>query len=225
MIIASYLMLAIKPYILFALLPGSIIWLSNQQVSKIQNKTMRSMIAPLLLTFGGFIAYLSLNLLGDNLGMYKADAVMERASVVQKDLKQDYYGGNSFDIGDFEPTVGGMASKAHLAIFAALFRPTLLDVRNPVMAISALENTYILLLTFLLLIRLKLLGFFSLIWENPLILFSVLFSVFFAFSVGISISNFGSLVRLKIPSIPFFVASLFLLKHYYEEKSGAKLRF
>lgn len=225
MFIAAYLLIAIKPYILFALLPGSIIWLSNQQIAKIGNKLMRVAVAPILLVLGSAGAYFSLHLLGDNLGLYKIDTVMERASMVQLDLKQDYYGGNSFDIGDIEPTLGGMLSKAHLAIFAALFRPSLLDVKNPVMLLSALENTYIIILTFKLLLRLKFIGFFTIIWKNPLVLFSVLFSLFFAFSVGISISNFGSLVRLKIPAIPFFVASLFIIRHYYEQHSGKKLRF
>lgn len=223
--IAAYLLIAIKPYILFALLPGSIIWLSNQQIAKIGNKIMRIIVAPLLITIGSFAAFISLNLLGDNLGLYKVDSVMERANIVQQDLKQDYYGGNSFDIGEFEPTVLGMLSKTHLAIFAALFRPSLLDVRNPVMFLSALENSYIMILTFMLLLRLKFIGFFTVIWKNPLVLFSVLFSLFFAFSVGISISNFGSMVRLKIPAIPFFVASLFIIRHFYEHQSGKKLRF
>lgn len=225
MFIAAYLLIAIKPYILFALLPGSIIWLSNQQIAKIGNKITRTVVAPFLITLGSIVAFMSLNLLGDNLGLYKVDSVMERASIVQQDLKQEYYRGNSFDIGDFEPTIAGMLSKAHLAIFAALFRPSILDVRNPVMLLSAIENTYIMILTFMLLLRLKFIGFFTIIWKNPLVLFSVLFSLFFAFSVGISISNFGSMVRLKIPAIPFFVASLFIIRYYYEQQSGKKLRF
>jgi hypothetical protein len=116
-----------------------------------------------------------------------------------------------------------MLGKAHLAIAATLFRPYLWDARNPVMLISALENTYILLLTIFLLVRLKFFGFFSLIGENPLLLFAVLFALFFAFSVGIATSNFGSLVRLKIPCIPFYVSSLFVLKYLYEQKNTSKV--
>ena len=46
---------------------------------------------------------------------------------------------------------------------------------------------------------------------NGLLLFSLTFSLFMAFSVGISTSNFGSMVRYKIPLIPFYVASLYIL--------------
>ncbi|MFI5151017.1 MAG: hypothetical protein ACHQRM_14875, partial [Bacteroidia bacterium] len=116
-----------------------------------------------------------------------------------------------------------MLGKAHLAIAASLFRPYLWDVKNPVMLLSALENTYILILTVFLLIRLKVFTFFNLILRTPMLLFSVLFSLFFAFSVGIATSNFGSLVRLKIPCLPFYVSSLFILKHFYDQQRRSKV--
>jgi hypothetical protein len=93
------------------------------------------------------------------------------------------------------------------------------------MLLTALESAYIMILTMGLLFRLKFFGFFRLIWENPLLLFSVLFSLFFAFSVGLSTPNFGALARLKIPCIPFFVANLFVLRHLYEKKTNKKFGF
>jgi hypothetical protein len=216
--ISAFLLIAIKPYILFALLPGSLIWLSNERLAKVQSKALRLMAAPLFISVGVGASFLLLSSMGDFLGIYAMDKVLDRAVVVNLDQKQDYYGGSSFDIGEFNADPLSMLSKAHVAIAATLFRPYLWDARNPVMLISALENTYIMLLTLFLLIRLKFFGFFSLIGNNPLLLFSVLFSLFFAFSVGIATSNFGSLVRLKIPCIPFFVSSLFVLKHFYDTK-------
>lgn len=224
-IVSAYLLIAIKPYILFALLPGSILWLSNQRLKKIQSKVLRSMAAPFFISIGVGLGFFVLSQMGDVLGVYSVDKVLDKAVESNMDQKQDYYGGNSFDIGNFEPTLPGVLSKAHLAIAATLFRPYLWDAKNPVMLASALENTYIMFLTIFLLIRLKFLGFFGLIGENPLLLFSILFSLFFAFSVGLATSNFGSLVRLKIPCIPFFVSSLFVLKHLYEKKANVKLRF
>lgn len=217
--ISAYLLIAIKPYILFALLPGSLIWLSNERLSKVKSKALRMMAAPFFISLGVGLSVLTLSQMNSVLGQYSLDNVLDRAVVVNLDQKQVYYGGNSFDIGDFDADPISMLSKAHLAIAATLFRPYLWDVRNPVMFISALENTYIMILTAFLLFRLKILGFFSLIGKNPLLLFSVLFSLFFAFSVGIATSNFGSLVRLKIPCIPFYVSSLFVLKYFYDQQA------
>jgi hypothetical protein len=218
LIISSFIILAIKPYIFFALLPGSILWLSNNQISKINNQFLRAIIAPFFIALGLIGAVFSLTKLGDSLGMYKIDTVFERATVVQKDMKAEYYGGKSFDIGDFDPTLGGISSKAPEAIFAGLFRPGIWDVKNAVMLVSSLENTFLLFLTLFLLIRLKFFGFFFYIRKNPMLMFSMLFALFFAFSVGLTVANFGSLVRLRIPSLPFFVASIFIIKHFYDEK-------
>ncbi len=162
--------------------------------------------------------------MGDSLGLYKVDTVFERAAIVQKDMKADYYGGKSFDIGEFDGSFESVIQKAPQAIFAGIFRPGIWDVRNAVMFISSLENTYLLILTTFLLFKLKFFGFFQLIGKNPLLLFCMLFSLFFAFSVGLSISNFGSLVRLRIPELPFFVSGIFILRHLYEIKSGKKLK-
>ena len=221
--VSAFLLIAIKPYILFAVLPGSLIWLSNDRLERVQNKILKSLAAPFFISIGIGASILVLSQMGDFLGIYAIDNVLDRAVVVNLDQKQSYYGGSSFDIGDFDASIGSMLAKAHLAIAATLFRPYLWDVRNPVMLLSALENTYLMLLTIFLLVRLKFLGFFGLIGKHPLLLFSVLFSLFFAFSVGIATSNFGSLVRLKIPCIPFYASSLFVLKYLYEKKSKKKL--
>lgn len=211
LLFGSYMLLAIKPYILFALLPGSILWFVSMRVTKIRSAFLKVMFAPTLLAIGLIIGIYVLQQMGDVLGDYSVDKVIKTASQGQQDLKQNYYGGNAFNIGDYEATVTGVLSVSHLAIFAALFRPTFLDVRNVVMAICAIENTFILLFTIYLLVKLKFFRFFSLITTHPLLMFSFIFSIFFAFSVGVSISNYGALVRLKIPCIPFFLSSLVIL--------------
>jgi len=223
--IASFVILAIKPYIFFALLPGSIIWLSNNLVKKIRHRFLRLMATPFILGIGCITGYFALDKMGDNLGQYKIDTVLNKAVVTQQDMKADYYKGNTFDIGEFDASLAGVVSKAPVAIFSGIFRPAIWDVKNVVMLISSLENTYLLILTVFLLIKLKFFGFFSLIRKNPILLFCMLFSIFFAFSVGLTCANFGSLVRLRVPELPFFVAGIFMLKHLYEKESGNKVKF
>lgn len=225
LVISSFIILAIKPYIFFALLPGAILWLSNNQLKKINHKFIRALVAPIFISAGLLGGYFALDKMGDSLGQYQLDNVLEKASVTQKDMKAEYYGGKTFDIGEFDGSIEGVVSKAPVAIFAGIFRPGIWDVRNPVMAVSALENTYLLVLTLFLLLKLKFFGFFKMIRQNPLLLFCMLFSLFFAFSVGLSVANFGSLVRLRIPELPFFVAGLFMMRHLYEKQSNIKVKF
>lgn len=225
LLIASFVIVAIKPYIFFALLPGSILWLSNNTVKKINHGFVRMIATPLILSLGGITGFLALDNMGDNLGQYKIDQVLDKAVVTQKDMKADYYGGKTYDIGEFDASIGGITSKAPIAIFSGIFRPAIWDVKNAVMLVSSLENTYLLILTVFLLLKLKVLGFFVLIRKNPMLLFCMLFSLFFAFSVGLTVANFGSLVRLRIPELPFFVAGIFMLRHLYEKQSGKKVKF
>jgi hypothetical protein len=90
------------------------------------------------------------------------------------------------------------------------------------MGICAIENTFILLFTVYLLVKLKFFRFFSLITTHPLLMFSFIFSIFFAFSVGVSISNYGALVRLKIPCIPFFLSSLVILNEMLNRSAARR---
>jgi hypothetical protein len=225
LLISSFVIIAIKPYIFFALLPGAILWLSNNVVKKINHSFIRFLATPVILGLGGITGYLALDKMGDNLGQYKIDNVLDKAVVTQQDMKAEYYHGNSYDIGNFDASVGSVITFAPMAIFSGIFRPGLWDVKNVVMLISSLENTYLLILTLFLLIKLKIFGFFLLIRKNPMLLFCMLFSLFFAFSVGLTVANFGSLVRLRIPELPFFVSGIFMLKYLYEKQSGKKVKF
>ncbi|PIV62279.1 MAG: hypothetical protein COS14_02380, partial [Bacteroidetes bacterium CG02_land_8_20_14_3_00_31_25] len=135
-----------------------------------------------------------------------------------QDLKQEYYGGNRFDIGSFDPTIGGILSKAQPAITAGLFRPFVWESRNPVMLLSGLENIiylflflYILLLSFMALFNLGFNYMLKTAFDNSLVVFSLVFSIMFAFMVGLTTANFGALVRYKIPLIPFFLSALFII--------------
>jgi hypothetical protein len=225
LLISAYVIIAIKPYIFFALLPGSILWLSNNLVKKINHSFIRMLASPIILGLGALAGYLALDNMGDNLGQYKLDNVLDKAVITQQDMKADYYGGKTYDIGDFDASISGILAKAPVAIFSGIFRPGIWDVKNAVMMISSLENTYLLVLTLFLLLRLKFFGFFSLIRKNPMLLFCMLFSLFFAFSVGLTVANFGSLVRLRLPELPFFVGGIFMLRYLYEKQSGTKIKF
>lgn len=212
LVLAAYLLISIKPYIFFALLPGSVLWFGGIQISKLKNKLVRSMTAPFLIIVSLISGYIMLSLMGNFLGDYAIENVLDKAIVTQQDLKNDRYQGSSWDIGEFDPTFSGILSKAPLAINAALFRPYIWECSNPAMMMSGIENMILLIFTIFLLIKLRVYNVFRLMFRHRILFFTVFFSLFFAFSVGLTTSNFGSLVRYKIPAIPFFVLSLFIIK-------------
>lgn len=216
-ILSSVLLIWIKPYIFFALLPGSILWFGGIQLERVNNNLIKSLSTPFLITFSLVCGYLMLNLMSGFLGDYSLDNVLDKAVTTQMDLKSEHYQGSAFDIGDFDPTISGILSKMPAAINAALFRPYVWETYNITMFLSGIENLIMLGFTIYLLIKLKIYNLFRLMFRHRILFFTVYFSLFFSFSVGLTTSNFGSLVRYKIPAIPFYVISLIIISSSYKE--------
>lgn len=223
-IFSAYVMVSMKPYVFVALLPGMLLWVVFNRIQKIHNQIVRLMAAPVIMMVGFIGAAAIFSQASTNLGDYgSVDAIMDRAVATQEDLKREAYAGNTFDIGTIDPSVGGMLSKAPVAIFAGLFRPTLLDVRNPLMLISAIENTVLMVFLLYMLFKIGPFEFGRYVFTKPLILFSFVFAMFFSFAVGLTTSNFGALVRYKIPALPFFMASLYMIRYNRERTVWASM--
>ncbi len=223
-ILAAIVILSVKPYILVGLLPATILWMIRNMLSKVHGAVLKTATVPLLIVFGIGFGYLFMMFLGEALAEYKLDSILEKAVVNQRDLKSDYHKGNAFDIGEFDPTPASILSKFPIATFSAIYRPMIVEANNIVMFISGIENLLILIFSISVLIKVRGLGLFKYIGRNDLLIFSFFFSVLFAYSVGLSTSNFGSLVRYKIPCIPFFVASLFIIRHMKQEELDEETR-
>jgi len=207
-------MISMKPYVFVALVPGILIWVVFNRIQRIENAMVRIAAAPAIGLVGLVGAVFIFSQASGGLGDYgSVDTIMEKAVATQEDLKRDAYEGNSFDIGTIDPSVAGMLGKAPVAIFAGLFRPTLLDVRKPLMLISAIENLVLMVFMIYIMFQVGVLSFIRLIVSKPMILFAFVFALFFSFAVGLTTSNFGSLVRYKIPALPFFAASLYMIRY------------
>ncbi len=209
-----------KPYVLITLLPGALIWIFYQRILKIKNRALLLIYIPgiYLLSIGG--GFFILSQLGSRMAKFSVDKVFSTAAVIQQDLTDEkQYGSHSYNIGSFDASVGGVIGKAPAAVTAGLFRPFLWESNNIVMLLSGLENSFILLLSVILLIRIRILRIVRIIFKNPLLLFSLSYSILFAFSVGLTSANFGALVRYKIPLLPFFVASLFILSYFIKKRN------
>jgi hypothetical protein len=199
-------------------IPGLIIWVSYSRIHKIKNNFLRYSSIPFIITLSLVGGIFILSNLGDQLGKFSLDNIFETAVVTQDDLKRDAYGGNSYDIGKIDPSISGFIEKAPAAIMAGLYRPYFWEANNIVMLITGTENFALIILTLILIIRLKIFGIFRLLFDNPILLFLFLYSIIFAFSLGISTSNFGALIRFKIAFLPFFASTLLIMYRLIGEK-------
>lgn len=213
LVVMTYIIISIKPYIFIALIPGCVIWLVFARLQGISNPIIRFMAAPVILMVSTVLAAFIFSSTSGFLGAYSSvDSIVNKAVVTQQDLKREAYEGNSFDIGDFEPTLPGMISKSPQAIVAGLFRPFIWEANNPVMLISGLENLILMLMFLYFFVRYNPIKFITNLFSEPMIIFSFSFAIFFSFAVGLTTSNFGSLVRYKIPAMPFFLACILIVR-------------
>jgi hypothetical protein len=218
---AAYALYSIKIYILLCFLPAALLWIFNENSALIKNKTIRIIIKPVFFAVGGVIAlYAATNLTkGDE--KYDIDKLGERSKITsdylyQQSVKQE---GSGYYLGEQDGTLGGMAKLAPQAIATSLFRPFIWETRNPVMLLSALEATFFLLFTLRIFWRTGVFATLSIIGQTPVLLMVFIFSLVFAASVGITSSNFGTLVRYKIPLIPFYLSGLFILQNITSKNS------
>jgi hypothetical protein len=76
--------------------------------------------------------------------------------------------------------------------------------------LSALEALFFMGFTIAVIFRNNPIRVVQRILADETLQFCLIFTLVFAFAVGISTSNFGSLSRYKIPCMPFYTAFLFI---------------
>ncbi|HBF87394.1 MAG TPA: hypothetical protein DDX39_02040 [Bacteroidales bacterium] len=222
--ICIYVLISLKPYIFYAVFVGIIIMLTHHYLKSLQGGFIKVVILPVIVIFlwaGGLYLITQMGQVAG--GAYSSvDAMLETAVVTQQDLRRDYYGENTFDIGTFDANIPSMLKKAPEAVIAGLYRPFLWECNNPIMLISGVENFILILLSFYIIVLIVVaffkIGFkymFSSLFDNSLVVFSFVFSIPFTFFIGLTTANFGALVRYKIPLIPFLLASLFIVIYKY----------
>ena len=213
-----WIILSIKAYIIVALLPGVLIWLGWNYIKRFDNAVVRVISAPLITVLFLGLGLGLLSLFGEVLGEYGSmESILQKAIITYEDhTRYTQYGEGFYDLGTFDGTLSNFFSKAPAAITAGLFRPFLWEIRNPAMLLAALENTAFFLMMLVIVWRTGPVKTVKIAFDEPLVIFSLSFALVFAFAVGVATANFGALMRLKTPLIPFLLGALFIL--YYRSK-------
>ncbi len=214
LVISGVLILAIKPYIFLVLFPTTMAWLLYFRVVRMRNIMIKFVFLPVVVLLLFLASVFVLQSLESSLGKFSLEESLSTIQLTQEDMKRsEQYGQNFFDIGYVDYTWSGILFKSPVVIMAGLFRPFLWESRNVVMVLGGLENFWLLSMTVFTILSAGPIFFIRAISSMPLLLMSFLFVVLFAFLIGITTPNFGALVRFKIPLIPLFVSTLFIVRH------------
>ena len=224
LLFSAFAIYIIKPYILFSFIPFFILSLILLQIQRIKNIFLKITIGILILV--GFISavYVLSDKLKDEMGVFALESLTDRVQSQQETFKDiSYQAESSFSLGvDYDGSFLGMFKIAPAAIVATLFRPFLWESRKISTLLSSLEGLGILILSFYVLFKVGPFRFVSSTIRDPMILFCFFFSLVFAVFVGTTTLNFGTLVRYKIPCLPFYVIALFLILDRHYQKIAAK---
>jgi hypothetical protein len=223
-LIAAYVIYIVKVYVLLSFLPPAIFWVFIENNNRIKNSLLRNLLKPLFIGLGLALAVFGATNLTEGDARYDVNNIAERSRINNTYLSKQIASGSSYDIGVFDGSIGSILTVGPQAIVVSLYRPFLFEVRNPLMLLSALESSIFIYYTLLFIYKVGFFKTFKFISSKPILLFCMIFSLVLAFAVGTNSGNFGSLVRYKVPLMPFYLSALFIMQaHLKRPKKLSRL--
>jgi len=210
LLLSLFVIFSVKKFILQAFLPCVLLWIYLNYMHNIRSRVLRAVILPFVLIIIGVSGYYSVVKVGEGDSRYSVENIAFTARTTAIDISSlsGRDAGSTYTLGELDGTMTGMVKLAPQAINVSLFRPYIWEVRNPLMLLSALESLTMLLLSFIIIFRKH--ADLLHILTRPDIVFCLAFTIIYAFAVGVSTFNFGTLARYKIPLLPFFGLALVL---------------
>jgi hypothetical protein len=213
----SFILIArIKMYILMAFIPSLSLWIVFNYIHKIKMKSVRFLIK-IAMVGAMAVGFIALgNKLSESLGKYSLANVASTVITTRDWINMSSADASiTYDLGPFDPSLSGMLKKFPGAVNVTLFRPYIWETKKIIQFISAFEATLIFLLSLKVVLALGIKKTWKAITEDTNIQFCLIFTLIFAFAVGISSFNFGTLSRYRIPCLPFYMAALVLIYYKY----------
>jgi hypothetical protein len=222
LIIGGFVVVMIKPYIIYSFVLSFIIGILFQKIRLLKSPAAKLIMGPILITIGILFSIFAYNYISND-PKFGLDLIADKVVKNNKSLGEGSGAGSAYDIGLNVTQINGFADIVPIfpkSIFVTLFRPFLWEVSNPAMLLSALESFLFFMFFLYILIKKRLFGIIPNFIRNPIAISCLLYTLIFAGLVGISSGNFGTLVRYKIPCLPFFGLMLILL--YKNDKLSKK---
>ena len=224
-LVFSGMLYLLKSYILLSYLPFFLLYFIFKKLRNLKNRVIK-------IAFIFFIFLLSVGIylnaaktIEASMSSFIEEGLVESIQSYQTNYEnQANTSESNFSLGvEFDGTMPGLIKMAPAAIVASLFRPFIWESKKISTLLSSMESLALMLFTLYVLFKIGILRFFKTIFGNPLIFYCFSFAIIFSLFVGATTLNFGSLVRYKIPALPFYLSSLFLIYHFGEIKMADKL--
>ncbi|NOS90627.1 MAG: hypothetical protein HOP30_01785 [Cyclobacteriaceae bacterium] len=212
LVLSFYMVYSIKKYILICLIMSFVVWVASRFFFQIRSYMLRIVLVPIVIIASLVITYFSIKKVTEDDARYSIENLAQTSKITAYDIRYGWGArtgdGSGYNLGELDGSWLSMFKLAPGAINVSLFRPYLWEVENPLMALSALESLITLLATILVLIQVRSYLFY---YVRSEVIFCLVFALIFAFGVGVSSYNFGTLSRYKIPLLPFYWSALAII--------------
>lgn len=212
----SYVLFTVKSYIFLSYLPFFILFLILFKRSFFRSRFKKLAISFLLIFAGLTISLILIdNTSETKIGGFALNSFFDRLQFQKKSFEaMSDIAESSFSLySTFDGTFTSFIQAAPEAIGTTFFRPFIWESKKISTLLSSLESLGILLFSLWVLFKTGIFYIFSSL-KSPAILYCTLFSLVFALFVGITTLNFGTLVRYKIPCLPFYLIAFILMLDY-----------
>lgn len=220
----GFLLSVLKIYILISYIPFFVLYLILKNLNLLKNSFLKWTFGLALIAGSVVAGQRVMNSFEEELGSYAAEGITEQIGKTRgsyRDQAAPGGGDSNFSLGvEFDGSVTSLLKMAPAAVIATFYRPFIWESRKLSTLLSSLESMFIMFFTLYVLFKVGPFKSFQAIKNDPVILYSVLFSLLFGLFVGATTPNFGSLVRYKIPCMPFYVISLFLILDRYRKQKN-----
>jgi len=224
--ISAYFLVVLKVYILLAYVPFFVLFIILKNLQSVRFKFLRYLLAPGLIALSIYAFSQILTTYNNELGAYAVEDLTSSISHLNEVIEQRSDradAASNFSLGaTFDGTFSGLIKIAPIAVATTFFRPFIWEAHKISQLMAALESLVLMFFTLYVIFKSGLFTFIKLILSDPLIMFCFLFAVVFGLFVGASTLNFGTLVRYKIPCLPFYSISLFLIYEKVKVRSARK---
>lgn len=222
-LLCCYTLYTVKLYILLCFIPACGWWFYAQYTKQIKSKFLKVVFAPFLLVIGSALVFYSFSNLIQGTA-YDLDKVAKKAFITADWIHQMSDQGSAYNIGidQMDGSIGSMVKLYPKGIFITLFRPFIWEVKNFNMALAGLENLVLLFLTIQVFRNQKWATILQRLRTEQMVIVCLIFTLFFSGIIGIVSSNFGTLVRYRIPILPFYTIALIILG--YKRPKAQKLK-
>lgn len=212
-LVSGYVLAIVKSYILFAYLPFFVSFLVLINFKRIQTTGARILVFAGLLIIIPVGFYIVSDKLEKELGVFALSKLSESVKMQQAAfINMADAAESSFSLGtEFDGSNLSLLKMAPAAITATFFRPYLWESKKLSTLLSSIESLVLMVFTLFVLLKAGPLNFIKFLFKDPMIMYCFLFAIVFALFVGTTTLNFGTLVRYKIPCMPFYIIALVLI--------------